>query len=486
MHVESGDPSLSAEVRALASAVAAIARVEPADLPAQQAVDDLRALTVLNEQLQVAMLERLRDMDRRQLHDLDALPSTGAWVEAQGTSLDRSAATLARRLDRLPGVRQGLASGLLCRSVAERVGRAVESIRGFLDRPDGRIDGQPGQQVLEAVILDGVCQLYGEALAGLPDDDLRLRRFRNDLAGIAALPVSQVERVEAAFVALAWRIERRLVPSALQRLVDALLPLQLEERTEQAHRDRALALVRHEDRPGGRVEGDLDAELFELLHTAVAAAMATDPENVDDTALAAERRAAGEEPYAPGPGQRPRSLLARRHDALAGILRDWLGSGIAGSRGKVVPSINVTVSLAALQGAPGALPAVGQSGATLAASLVRAWWCDSRVTRFVTSLGNRVLEMSHTERTLKAHERRAKLIETGGRCEASGCWHPPEAPLIPHHAHAWARTHTTSVSDTVLLGESCHDALHVGGKTLRLKDGRLLGPEGWVRQIAVA
>ena len=51
---------------------------------------------------------------------------------------------------------------------------------------------------------------------------------------------------------------------------------------------------------------------------------------------------------------------------------------------------------------------------------------------------------------------------------------------------AFARSRTTSVFDAVMLCDRSHDDIHVGGKTLRLKDGRLLGPNGWVPQIRVA
>jgi hypothetical protein len=129
---------------------------------------------------------------------------------------------------------------------------------------------------------------------------------------------------------------------------------------------------------------------------------------------------------------------------------------------------------------------VSLSGRSLPASLVRRWACDSAITRFVMGLGNRVIEMSHTVRTLKGHERLAKLVETGGVCQAAGCHPPPGTPLIPHHPEAYARSKTTSFYDTVMFCERSHHDLHEGGKTLLLKDGRLLGPEGWVSQDSAA
>ena len=95
------------------------------------------------------------------------------------------------------------------------------------------------------------------------------------------------------------------------------------------------------------------------------------------------------------------------------------------------------------------------------------------------SLGRKVLETSHTERTLKAHERRAKKIETGGRCQAAGCRCGPGTPLIPHHPDAFARSVITRYDDTVMLCTPNHHDIHKGHKTLRLKDGRWLNEHGW-------
>jgi hypothetical protein len=216
--------------------------------------------------------------------------------------------------------------------------------------------------------------------------------------------------------------------------------------------------------------------------------MATDPENVTDTALAAELRAEGVDPYdeATLGRPKPRTMLQRRHDAIVAMMKDWLGSGIAGQRGKSLPNVFVRVGLDTLHGAPGALPAVGGSGQRLPVSLVRRWWCDSVVTRFVMGLGNKVIEMSHTTRTLKQHERKAKVMETGGRCQAAGCTAPPGTPLIPHHPNPWVKCGTTSFYDTVMVCDRSHDDIHVGGLTIRLRDGRLLGPNGWVPQIGIA
>jgi len=484
MKVEADLTLLSSKVRAVVTALAALGDVVPSDVPGAMALEDTRALLRVKEQLDTLLLPRLRDIELRQLHELDALPSVGSWVEAQTTSVDRRQVVLARRLEGLPAVRRELESGRLSMLAAQRVGTAVEKVRGFLDRRDGLIDGLPAEDVLDAVILRGVPQLFGEALGGLSDDDLRLRRLLNDMAAVQSSGRSQVARVEEAFVALASRVETRSLAPALDQLVDALLPQRLEDLAERAHARRGLALERNSDGCGWRLEADLDDETGELLHTTLAAAMGTDPENVSDTALAEQARAEGRDPYTPSPAPSPRMVWERRHDALTTVLRDWLGSGIAGTRGKVVPHLLVRVGVDAMADAPGSLPAVGSSGRSLPASLVRRWACDSVITRFVMGLGNRVIEMSHSVRTIKTHERKAKLMETGGVCQAAGCHPPPGTPLIPHHPEAFARSRTTSFFDTVMFCDRSHHDLHEGGKTLLLKDGRLLSPDGWVSQIA--
>lgn len=262
-------------------------------------------------------------------------------------------------------------------------------------------------------------------------------------------------------------------------LVDALLPNQLAERSEDAHDRRGLELIRHPDGSGWTLRGTLDDECGERLQIALTAEMATDPENVEDTAARQNDEALPEETAAPA---RRRSPTARRHDALNLLVGKVLGSGALGSRSKVPVNIGVTVGLDALHDVAGALPARTTSGATVPIGLVRQWLCESAISRFVLGLGGRVIETSHTGRTLKPHERRIKHLETGGICQAAGCCRgdPTGDPLIPHHAEPYAVCGRTSLEDTIMLCHVSHDDVHVGGKTLRLKDGRRLGPNGWV------
>jgi hypothetical protein len=209
--------------------------------------------------------------------------------------------------------------------------------------------------------------------------------------------------------------------------------------------------------------------------------MAVDPDNPKDTAGFGSLRDHGWEGGDELPtGSVPRSLKQRRHDALRNALRRLLDSGALGTRDKIAPHLGATISLPALHAEPGGLPAISTvTGQPLPLSLIRRWWCDSAITRFVLRLGHKVIETSHTSRTLKPHERRAKHLETGGRCQAAACHCRPGTPLRPHHPNPWHTSGTTSLADTVLVCDPHHDDIHTGGKTLLLTNGRWLGPHGW-------
>jgi hypothetical protein len=479
------DASLPVSLAMIVAGLDVLTAQAPADTPGPQALAETQVLLVQLDRLKGLVLSRLGDVETRRLHEFDDSPSTAAWVAEQETSTTRSEVALARKLDRVPQVAARiLAGGLSIRSGIE-ISRALGKLRPHVDRPDGLIDGQPGEQILPAVLIDGVRTLVAEAAGGLPDDDLRLVRLDKDLHDIAARPVPQLARLEAAFLALAARVERGLLKDALGQLVDALLPNELAKRADDAHTNRGLELVRDDDGAAWTIRGRLDLECGELLHTALAAAMETDPDNPLDTAAAEALRQQGLDPYQDGCIQ-VRSRRQRRHDGLTLLLRRLLDSGALGLRGKHVPHIAVTISDTAVHNQPGALPARAASGARWPTALVRRVLCDSALTRYVLSLGHRVLETSHTERTLKPHERRIKQLETGGICQGAGCTRGPHSghPLIPHHANPYALCGTTSLDDTVLFCAVTHHDLHEGGKTIRLKDGRLLSPTGWVETRA--
>ena len=87
-----------------AEALFPVCAADPVARPGMVALEDTRALLGLKERLDAHLLLRLRDVEQRGLHDLDALPTIGTWVDAQSTSVDRSMVAPAPRTDRLPTV----------------------------------------------------------------------------------------------------------------------------------------------------------------------------------------------------------------------------------------------------------------------------------------------------------------------------------------------------------------------------------------------
>ena len=478
----------SAAVARLRSSLAAVSVVDPVELPAEQALADARELLAVRAQLDALLLRRLGDVDARKLHRLDDSPTTTSWVRAQDGAVDASTITLARRLVRLPALDDAVQERSLTAEAASRIATALTKLRPLVDRPDGLIDGQDGEQAVTAVVLDGVSDAVFQAMGGLGDDDPRVRELHAQLSEISCSPTSQLARLEAALVLLAQHLPAGHLPAALGQLVDALLPNELEKRAAKAADDARLTLRPNADGSGWLLRGELDLETGELAHTVLTAMAATDPDNPRDTSASEQLRASGWEFGDPIPDaldglvawRAPRSRARRMHDALKLALRALLDSGELGVRDKVAPHIGVYTGLNTLNREPGARPATGASGLSLPLSLVKKWWCDAYVTRYVLGLGHRVLETSHTSRTLKAHERRIKHLETGGQCEGAGCTRGPGCRLVPHHPDAFARCGTTTLGDTALLCEPEHDAVH-NGQTITLKDGRRLNASGWVQ-----
>ena len=480
------DSSLPVPLAMVVAGLQAMASQTPADIPGARALLEAQVLLNQLDVMKAVALARVADVDTRQLHVLDDSPSTSAWVAEQQTSMPRSDVALARKLQRFPVLADRLAAGGISMNGGVLVGRALTALRPYVDRPDGCIDGQPSGQLLPAVIIDGISKLVCQAKGGLADDDPRLTRLIEELAASVAEPVTELRRLEAAFVVLARHVEPGHLKAGLEELAGALLPNLLAAKVDDGHLNRGLRLRLKDDGSGWTLDRtDLDLETGELLQTVLFAAMETDPDNVMDTATAELLRAEGLDPYEDG-CVLVRSRPQRMHDALKLALRSLLESGVLGTRGKHVPQVAVTISEGALHGQPGAMPGRSTSGARWPAALVRRMVCDSAITRFVLSIGHRVIESSHTERTLKPHERRIKQLETGGVCEAAGCskgLHTGHR-LVPHHPTPYSVDPVTSLHDTVLLCDVSHSDVHVGGKTIRLKDGRLIGPHGWVQASA--
>ena len=95
------------------------------------------------------------------------LSSPRRWRANVSPGVDRQQVILARRLDRVPLVREQLSAGRVSARDAGLIARAVLRARPFLDRPDGPIDGQDGEAVLYGVLVDGLLTMVAGQAGGM-------------------------------------------------------------------------------------------------------------------------------------------------------------------------------------------------------------------------------------------------------------------------------------------------------------------------------
>jgi hypothetical protein len=489
-------PPVSLAVAGVRDLVERLGAVDPAGLTAGQALADGEALLVLEQQLRVLNLRRVADVGARGLHELVGFRSTKAWLRTHRPDGDAADAALAAQLREFGRVRAAVQAGAVPLLGARKVLLALRKVAWHLDRPDGLIDGQPGQEVVTAVV-GHVLSLVCRSWQGLAQDDPRLAvllaRGREVLAGGSQLAV-----LEGAFSWLAEVLPARQLSGPLDELVLAVLPSRLEDRGEQGHRRRGLSLTPHQDGTGWHLCGDLDLECGDRLWTALRAEAARDPRNPADTAAWAAATEAGTEAGTEAATEaakdawqagaelagsaHPRGRRERLHDALGRLLGRYLEHGLGGTAGKVPVQVHVTLAEQSLTAASGAPPPRADSGRLLPRALVRRWWCDAKVTAYVLSLGGKALRVVHTQRTLTAEERRALAIEGGDRCAGDGCCTGlPDllTPIRPHHVLGWAEDQITSLDDTLPVCQVLHRDLHEGHRTVLLRNGRYLNEHGY-------
>ncbi len=511
--VEAGPlPPPSPVVAALQRAVERVVAVRPSQVDAAQALSDAQALLQVEQQLRVHDLTRLADVHARGLTDLVGARSVKAWVREHRPDGDPGDALLANRLRTFPVLDAAVQDRRVSLGAARKTAGALRTCGPHLDRPEGLIDGLPGDLVLNAVV-GNVAGLICRELQGLHDDDPRLQPVIDRAQTLLSLEGTQAERLEHTLLWLAEAIAPRALAGALDEIVVAVLPSLLEDRAEKGHERRGLSITELPDGQGWHLCGALDLECGERLWTVLRAAAAHDTRNPDDTAAWADARDAGateaEDVWGPLgarldadgalPHGLPRGRRKRLHDAFSNALERYLAAGLGGLVSKTPVQIHVTIPEASITGTttgtgtgtstrpeqrrPGAPPPRADSGRLLPRSLVRRWWCDSHVTTVVLSLGGKALRTIHSQRTLTADERRALDLEGAGRCAGDGCCPGLPDPLIvlrPHHVLGYAEDQITSLDETLNVCDTLHHDLHTGKRTVQLRDGRWLNENGLV------
>jgi len=315
--------AVTAAVQALQAAAAVVCAIDPASLSAEQAMSDAEALQDLGQQLRVHGVRRLADVTTRELHTLRGFRSTTAWLRNTQPDADSSDAGLSRRLQGYQRLSTAVEGGELSLVAARKVVLALGRCRPHVDQLDGRIDGQPGEQVITAVV-GHVVDLVCGCVLGMSDGDPRLLHLQTatqqimasgpaggDPAGAgagqartgpAAAGAGQLDRLEAAFVLLAEHVPPSLLTSCLEELVLAVVPSLLEDRAQRGRDNAGLSLQLKDDGSGWRLDADLDLQCGERLFTALRSELQRDPANRLDTAAAAALRAQGIDPWDPDTG----------------------------------------------------------------------------------------------------------------------------------------------------------------------------------------
>jgi len=517
-------------VGALQSAIAALAAVDPVELPGAVALAEAAALQELSRQLRVLLLARLEDVGSRKLFTLAGFHGVSGWLKAIAPDAVGTDRTLAGRLPKLPALQAAVTVGRVSLAGSAKVGQTMRKVALYLDRSDGLIDGQPGEPIITSVVdntLDLICQARGGA------DEAFVTALSDRITLIHLAGGSQGERVEAALVLLAEHLRGDALKEALEQQTFAVLPNLLEAQQQAAEDKRGVALRRNND-GSWEVEGRLTAECGERLFTGLAAEARRDPGNPVDTLArqhareqalleqgldpfvhdrwqdlpAWERAALGELGFRPSVDDAvqaqdlaalglsaqeaedaallvPRSRSRRLHDALDRLLQRYLEAGLGGVHDKVPVQLNVTMSSALLEHQPGALPARSGTGRPLARSLLKRWWGDAQVTTLLLSRGWRPLGEAHSGRTLTASERRALAVQYDNRCAGADCCpgHPdPLIPLVPHHVIRHTDSGQTTLEESLPFCDRAHKDVHTGKKLLRLRDGRLIDENGYVTE----
>jgi hypothetical protein len=496
-------PSVGELVSTVQHATSLLAQVDPALLSPDRALGEASALAEVQHCLRMVQLARTKDVKDRELYEHLGYRSLAAWQRDVAPDAPASDRTLSRRLGTLVHLGAALSERRVSFAAANQVGAAMSKVAGQLDARDGLIDGLPGEEVVAAVVTN-VVDLVCRDRFGLRVDATEARQ---EPALLATLEVSverilvsggtQAERVEQAMVLLAQHVSARSLPGCLEELVLQLVPSVLEDREKAAQEKRALSLRPNTDGTWD-LEATLTPEAGEQLFTALAAEARRDPANPLDTHARAQARDAAEEQPAwearaeAELGERflpdadrlvPRSRSKRLHDALARLLTRYLEGGLGGLSGKVPVQVTAMISAQTIEGAPGAPTARSASGRPLARSLLRRWWCDAHVTTLVMSRGWMPLGLVHTARTITATELKAVRAQFGNRCPGIDCCPAapdPLTPLVPHHVRLHSVHGQTSLDETLLVCDRLHQDLHVGKRTIRLRDGRLITEDGYL------
>ena len=435
--------TLEAPAERLVDVVDALLAAPSVDLAPAAALDRLGMVLAQGERLTVVALDGVADLEHRELFALDGAGSATGWLRARRVGGDPRLRAFARHLSDRPVVRDALVAGRLGTDAALKVCTALGSVPFDASESD-----------LIAVLTDGARNILIDCTAGgaSPADLTQLDQLSaTAVADLAGAPSSRLEPV---FVFLAERIATPALARSLRDLVEALVPALLEESSEEMYDDETLDLQQVLD---GRwhVTGYLTPETGAALDAELTRRVATIPQDPEHL----------------------QSIGKRRAVALGQLARDGAATDGAGSA-RPAADLTIIIREETLTQQGGALPARLADGTRLPASAAQRLGCDGRLSAVIVDALGHALHASGTHRHATQRERRALHAQWGG-CAIDGCTEP-FSHTRPHHVIPWWLSKITRLKDLAPLCEHHHHDIHEGKRTLRLRDGRHIGPLGWV------
>jgi hypothetical protein len=165
-----------------------------------------------------------------------------------------------------------------------------------------------------------------------------------------------------------------------------------------------------------------------------------------------------------------RSRERRFADALVELAGHTLDSGVLPQHAGQRPHLQVTATLATVQGREGAPAAELDLGGPIAAETARRLGCDAAVTRVVFGADSAVLDVGRATRVPATATRRAVQVRDRG-CVWPGC-HRPASWGEVHHFRHWAQGGSTDVANLVMICRAHHWKVHEGGwRLIRADEG---------------
>lgn len=499
----------------------AVLAQSPQSLSPAAALARATALLAVGERLTAPVAQAVADVDARESYRLAPAGSTRGWLRGLPVG-DHAQLARGRMLRRYPNVDEAVRAGRLGSWAADVVGELLDSAPERTDEPS--LVGLLENGVPQA-LLSWTGGSHRDGSIGDTEQQRRHAAVREAVdLGLQDTASPPAQRLEAAFVLTAECLPQRRLRGVLQWLLDALQPEALGDEEETARAEQSWRLVKKRFLPGSRLEVDLSDEDAELVRAeltartdearaareaAVRAATSsaadglqpdhttTDTGGADPLDVGAagsgtpfldpdiERnhpfdRILDDRGDTPVEGDPAAGDDQDLHDALIELLRDAAAARAARLARPPQADVVVVCTLAALEGRAGAPPGTlvtADRERPLSTEALLRLACDGKLSAVLLDAAGTPIGASSSRRHATEREPRALTAQWGLYCATNGCgrrW------TVPHHVEPFWLSGETVLKHLVGICDCCHHDVHDGQKVLRLRDGRLIGPLGWI------